>query len=211
MNYAVDNANCNGQEALIVLEHKCAVLIADLIQAPYHHPWGSSIYAKVAATNIIGESLESDNGNGAIILNYPDAPTDLANVPLITSSSQVGLDWLEGASNGGTPVIDYQIAYGEDTGNYVSLLTGITELNYIVDGLMYHVQYTVLGLTAGTTYKFKVQSRNEYGLSQFSEEVLILVAQIPDAPTNIVTSVVDFDVKIEWTPPSDQGSPITAY
>jgi FKBP-type peptidyl-prolyl cis-trans isomerase 2 len=113
-------------------------------------------------------------------------------VPLITSSSQVGLIWLEGTNNGGTPVIDYQVAYGEDTASYVSLETGITNL-----------EHTVLGLTAGTTYKFKVQARNAYGLSEFSTEVLILVAQIPDAPTDIVTSIVDFDVKIKWTPPSD--------
>lgn len=176
------------------------MLIADLIQAPYHHTWGSSIYARVIAINIIGESLPSEHDNGAIILTYPDAPTDLANVPAITTSSQVGLIWFEGANNGGSPVIDYQIAYGEDTGSYVSLETGITDL-----------EHTVLGLTTGTIYKFKVQSRNEYGLSQFSTEVLILVAQLPDSPTDIVTSVVDFNVKIKWTPPSDQGSPIIAY
>jgi len=41
-------------------------------------PWGSSIYAKVIAINYYGASVESDAGNGAIILTYPDAPVSVA-------------------------------------------------------------------------------------------------------------------------------------
>jgi len=47
--------------------------------APFNLPWGSSVYAKVIATNIYGNSLPSNFGNGAIILTYPDAPTTLQN------------------------------------------------------------------------------------------------------------------------------------
>jgi len=94
------------------------VLISDLIKAPYHHPWGASIYARVIATNIKGNSLISPKGNDAVILTVPDSPINLANVPAITSSAQVGLTWTEGAANGGASVIDYKITYGEDTGSY---------------------------------------------------------------------------------------------
>lgn len=41
---------------------------------PYSLAWGSSIYAKVSATNSKGTSVVSQGGNGAIIWTNPDAP-----------------------------------------------------------------------------------------------------------------------------------------
>lgn len=86
--------------------------------APYYLTWGSSIYAKVIAKNIIGNSVESLAGNGAIILTYPDVPINLANVPSVTKSSQIGILWNEGTHNGGSSVIDYTITFGESIGSY---------------------------------------------------------------------------------------------
>ncbi len=86
--------------------------------APYYLTWGSSIYAKVIAKNIIGNSVESLAGNGAIILTYPDVPINLANVPSVTKSSQIGILWNEGTQNGGSSVIDYTITFGESIGSY---------------------------------------------------------------------------------------------
>ena len=96
----------------MISAHSCSVLIADLITSPYHLPWGSSVYAKVTATNIINDSLQSDEGNGAVILTNPDAPRDLTNIPSITMATQVGLSWSEGLENGGSSVIDYTLEYG---------------------------------------------------------------------------------------------------
>lgn len=85
--YSEETVNCNGEEEVIILEHKCNVLISDLIKAPYHWPWGSSIYANVKASNVIGDSLTSADGNNAIILTVPDKPTTLANNPGVTTST----------------------------------------------------------------------------------------------------------------------------
>ena len=63
--------------------------------------------------------------------------------------------------------------------------------------------YTVTGLNAGTTYKFKVQARNIYGLSDYSVEVLILAAQLPDATAAPTTIVLASNVLIQWTTPND--------
>lgn len=49
--------------------------------------------------------------------------------------------------------------------------------------------YTALNLTPGLTYKFKVQSRNAVGLSDFAPEVSILAAKVPDAPKNLANVV----------------------
>jgi hypothetical protein len=77
-----------------VEQHSCSVLISDLIVAPYHLTWGSSVFAKVVAINIKGNFLISDEGNGAVILTVPDAPTELIDIPITTSSSQIGLSWI---------------------------------------------------------------------------------------------------------------------
>lgn len=61
--------------------------------------------------------------------------------------------------------------------------------------------YTAVSLSTGTTYKFKVQSRNVYAYSDFSNEVSILAAQRPskpDAPTTTWSNSAD-QVTVTWT------------
>jgi hypothetical protein len=65
------------------------------------------------------------------------------------------LDWQEGSANGGTPVLDYKIIYGEDTGSFNQEIAGVLTTEYTVPGI----------LTPGTTYKFKIQARNAFGFS----------------------------------------------
>lgn len=134
---------------------------------------------------MIGNSIISQMGNGAIILTYPDSPLQLSNVASITRSSQIGLIWTEGDQNGGAPVIDYTINYGESIGSFNQIIAGITSSTF-----------TVIGLTPGTIYKFRVQARNIYGLSEFSAEVLILAAQVPDATSAPTTTIVASNVLI---------------
>jgi len=143
--FTEESTNCDGLDSTIVTDHSCSVLISDLIVAPFYLEWGDSVYAKVTAINVIGNSLVSDEGNGAIILTIPDAPTDLANDATVTTSSQIGLTWNEGATNGGAAVIDYTINYGFATGSYTNSIDSITALSN-----------PVTGLTVGVTYKFKV-------------------------------------------------------
>jgi hypothetical protein len=50
----------------------CTIPVTVLRGTPYDLEWGSSIFAKVIATNIYGDSLESEEGNGAIITTTPD-------------------------------------------------------------------------------------------------------------------------------------------
>jgi hypothetical protein len=110
------------------------------------------------------------------------------------------LTWNEGNENGGSAVIDYTITYGEDTGSYNNIIAGITITSF-----------DNIGLTAGVTYKFKVQARNEFGLSDYSSEVLILAAQLPDTPDAPTTLVVNSNVHITWVAPNDQGIEIQGY
>jgi hypothetical protein len=67
------------------------------------------------------------------------------------------------------------------------------------------------GLVAGTTYNFKVQAKNGYGLSAYSNIATILAAQRPDTPAAPTTAVSGANVVISWTQPFTGGSAITSY
>lgn len=82
-----------------------------LRDAPFLLEFGDSVFAKVVAINYYGESEESDEGNGAIVLLVPDAPTGLADNVAVTTAYVIGITWNDGMSMGGTPIIDYRISF----------------------------------------------------------------------------------------------------
>lgn len=166
--------------------------ISVLRASPYSHPWGASIYAKVVAINLVGESSESVEGNSAIILTQPDKPINVANDASVTNAQQIGLTWQEGAANGGATVEDYRITYDQGGSTYIDLATGVTSTSYT----------TTITLTPGTTYKFKIEARNTYGYSDLSDEVSILAAQVPDAPVSLAndaTVTSSTQVGLTWS------------
>lgn len=110
-------------------------------------------------------------GDGAAMVQPPDAPVDFANNPAITSATNIGLQWSRGLSDGGKDVIDHTVSYDQGINKFIVLESGIVGTSY-----------TSPAMTPGTTYKFKVQARNSVGLSSYSEEISILAAQVPNQP-----------------------------
>lgn len=82
--------------------------------SPFDLAWGTSVYAKVVATNIFGNSLESEAGNGAVIVTKPDKPINVAEIVAKRAASSISIMWTDGVSNGGKPVLDYRISYALD-------------------------------------------------------------------------------------------------
>jgi hypothetical protein len=76
----------------------------------------------------------------------PDAPINLVNDPATTTAYQVGLIWSDGAYNGGSSVIDYQVSYTEESSSTYAIFAS---------GILTH-STTVNGLTPGVSYKFIV-------------------------------------------------------
>ena len=144
----------------------------------------------------------------------PDAPLLLQNVAEQTTASQIGVQWNEGAYNGGSQVLDYELSYA---------VAQLTENSPIIDPLVYSVydssvsstDLIVLSLSAGQVYSIRVRARNLVGYSGYSAPVSILAAQVPDAPENIandpdVTNNVQIGIK--WQPPTfDGGSALIDY
>jgi hypothetical protein len=93
----------------------------------------------------------------------------------VTTATQIGLTWAEGPYNGGSPIIDYQVSYRE-----------VSSSDYIVfTSVFTSTSGTITGLTAGLSYDFVVKSRNIIKLSDYSLEIAVKAAQIPDAPVSL--------------------------
>jgi hypothetical protein len=109
---------CNGSLSNVISSQSCTIPITVLLAAPYNLVWGSSVYAKVTAINSIGISVESNAGNGAVLMTLPGAPTNLINVVSITTATQIGLSWTAG-SYGGSTIISYTVLiYSNVTQSY---------------------------------------------------------------------------------------------
>jgi hypothetical protein len=67
---------------------------------PYSLSTGDNVEAKLYATNVQGDSLESQVGSGALVITIPDAPHTLLEDYSQRTSSSLAITWLEGASNG---------------------------------------------------------------------------------------------------------------
>ena len=112
------------------------------------------------------------------------------------------MSWSAPQFNGGSAVIDYQISSDLASGNnFVVIASGVTSFNY-----------NATSLTEGSTYQFKVEARNVYGLSAFSNTVSILAAQVPNKPFPAPTTTwVPDNVIVNWYIPDSGGSPITGF
>jgi hypothetical protein len=126
---------CDGSQQDVIDATSCSIPIGQLRSPPFSLPWGSSISVRVQAANQYGLSVHSVEGNGAIILTYPDAPLNLSEDPTYKSGTQIGLTWEEGVENGGTAVLDYRLSYDQGTGEYVYLYTGIAFTSWIITDL----------------------------------------------------------------------------
>lgn len=130
---------------------------------------------------------------------------NLARDHSITTLTILGLTWSDGLSNGGQPILDYQVSFDQGTGDWIILQSGVTTKSF-----------TYNGATPVLTYKFRVKARNIIGFSVSSAEFAIRAAIVPAAPTQVTTTRNINQVIIAWTSPStnpvqDYGAPITGY
>jgi hypothetical protein len=179
----------------------CTVWLATLTADPFFLTLGDPIQVKITAYNAYGVSDESEVGGGALIQLVPDAPVNLQNDELETLDDRIGITWDDGPSNGGTPIIDYEVWIDQAADDWIALADSLVEREYIATSLY-----------SGQTYQLKVRARNSVGYGDFSLPISILAAQVPDMPLPPTTSIKDrWEVVIDWTAPYSGGSPITSY
>lgn len=118
LTYHQEYTHCDGTDSAVIAAQSCSVPVATIMSSYFNLAWGTSVYAKVIAYNVYGDSLISDAGNGAVIMTVPDAPVSLAENSLLRGATQIGLTWTEGLSDGGSPVLDYNIHFDLGDGVY---------------------------------------------------------------------------------------------
>src|SRR5206468_1017012 len=128
------------------------------------------------------------------------APTGLVATP---GNGTVGLTWTPPVSDGGSPIVGYQIYRGASSGT--EILLDASDVASYTDGAVVN----------GTTYWYQVTAVTNAGEGPPSTEQSATptsIATVPGAPTGLVATPGNAQVGLAWTAPAtDGGSPITAY
>ena len=158
---------------------------------------GQTYFYKVSAINSVGEGPLS-NEIGATPATTPSAPQ---NLQAFSDNALVNLTWEAPSSNGGSPIIAYNIYRSEVTSGETLLATVGNVLGY-----------SDTGLSNGQTYYYKVAAVNAVGEGSRSAEASTIPATVPGAPQNLVATSGGNQVTLTWTAPaSNGGSAITNY
>ena len=128
--YRHETTECDGNSAEVIANRVCLISLSRLTAAPYSLVLDESIWVKVIATNIYGDSEFSVEGNGALIKLVPDAPISLACDFAATNAFTIALTWFNGLSNGGLDILDYDIYYDEALGGEYTLIGNNIEFLY---------------------------------------------------------------------------------
>ena len=165
---------------------ECFTTAASLRAAPYELEWGASVFAQVLAINVYGDSDFSLEGNGAVIITSPGEPTALSEDAGGRAKTTLGLTWTAPEFTGGDVILDYRVNYRVLGGEFTPLASDVTETSY-----------TAAGLSLGTQYEFRVESRNNYGYSLASSNTLLLLCAVaPEPPATVQTSNFEDQVKL---------------
>ena len=157
----------------------------------------------VSAINSRGEGPQSSPEVTIIAGTVPSMPLNLRKNS--ASISQITIDWDLPATDGDSPITDYEVWW--DSGAENGLYTQAT------DSTGNSLTFTrSSGLLAGVTYSFKVRAINDVGESDFSEVLEVIAGTIPgQTPTPTKFSADINHIEIRWEAASDGGSDITDY
>ena len=194
--FSEDTTNCDMSADTSL---SCQIPVATLTST-YGLTWGDSVFATVIAINVYGSSTESVEGNGAVIITTPDTPTDLTEDDTQRTKSVLAITWSAPTFTGGSALLDYNVFISASGGQYNLLASNVAQQTY-----------TATGLTFGITYSFVVEARTSYGVSLQSAPIDLLCAFIPEPPQTVTTLNENEYVRVDWSEPVANGSPITAY
>ena len=141
-----------------------------------------------------GQASSSESATPTATLVAPDTPFGLSAT---AGNQRVVLNWVQ--PSGGAALTDYE--YELDLSDTWTS-TGGTATNY-----------TVMGLTNGQSYTFRVRAVNSAGASAASgSQSATPTTTEPDAPESLRFTPGDGQVTLRWSPPTnDGGDTITHY
>ncbi len=151
---------------------------------------GQIYYYQVSAVNGVGEGPQSIESS-ATPMDVPSAPRDLA---ASAGNAHITLTWNAPASDGGSPITNYNIYRGTASGGE-TLLTTVGDV----------LTYDDLGLANGQTYYYRVSAVTANGEGLQSNEASATPATTPSAPQSLVATAGNAQIVLTWTAPSSDG------
>jgi len=116
-------------------------------------------------------------------------------------------------NTGGSAILQYNVYVdngldGPFSGPYTSSANGMT--------MLFSTNLLPVAPTTGRIYRFKYSSVNVHGESELSDELSVLLAEVPTAPTQLHRIDSEIlpagQIRVTWELPIDNGgSPITGY
>lgn len=172
-------------------------------ELPYNLAFDSLVEVRISSTNIIGTQISSSfNTEGAKIRTEPNKALN----PLKgsqTNQSQVEViiqETTQGIESGNSAILAYELVWNNGSGLTDIIVSENLESSRILSGLI-----------QGTDYVFKTRARNIYGYGEFSDEVTIRAASVPDVMLQVSTFEVGTDILVSWPETPDGGYQISAY
>ena len=167
---------------------------------------GDQRHYQVSAINAVGESASSNINNAtAGMAVKPSEP--MMVMAMAMGHDMIKVTWGAPESDGGSAVTDYMVQRGT---------MGADEMMTWMDVDPAHMgmemMYTDRGLTAKTTYYYRVAATNAKGMGDYSDgtdSAITLAAPASmelTAPTDVVVSVFLNTISVTWTPNSAQNA-----
>lgn len=125
-----------------------------------------------------------------------------------STESQIVVSWTAPSTTsetGGSAITAYELLW--DAGDGATPDTVLVALSSLSTDTSYSV---TSGLTEGNDYIFMVRAKNIYGEGAYSDEITITASAVPDTMNTITTSVVSGNVKLDFTPPNNNGDVLTS-
>ena len=164
---------------------------------------GTSYYFYVVGTNALGSSPASVNAFANTTNIVPGTPIDFtASIPSLNS---ITLNWTVPESNGGTPILGYEVFFGTTTDVTTKFGSTLASNATVVQ---------VTGLNPGTKYYFAVRAINAAGPGPFPSPLANMSTTnlVPGVPTMFQVTSGVFSVTLSWTAPAaNGGTDITGY
>jgi hypothetical protein len=206
--YSSEPTYCAGSSLAVRTARWCEIPLATLRAPPFLLTLGQLVYARVAASNVVGAGPYSPlNALSVGVQTEPSAPlVSPALVSVDETRASVSITPLAGLQAGNSPVLYYEVAWDRGLAQAVwSVYTVVSSGTTAI---------TVRGLSSGATYSFKYRALNLHGWSPSYSPVLTITALVvPGQVSPVATSMDGASVLLEWEEPftGGQGIPVTSY
>jgi parallel beta-helix repeat protein len=158
---------------------------------------GTTYYYSVSAFNAIGESKISEE----VMVTTPDIPLYPLNPAVEQEEDYVNLSWEPPSHDGGTPVTSYKI-YKGPTNDAVEFYKKVGNVTFFID----------TEIDRAVMVYYRVSAVNAIGESQLSDDISIMIPDVPGPPAGFTLTSGDSFVHLSWLEPADNGgAEITKY